>query len=81
MRRHGDFELTQRPGGSIERWVVAEHEHRTPNYELGTTNPHHPPPTIYLYGSMRLSFGASCSATSRVPRILRFDFVVLLVRI
>src|SRR5688572_13591548 len=29
---------------------------------------------------MRRSFGASCSATSFVPRACRFDFVVLLVR-
>ena len=36
--------------------------------------------TRYLYGSIRCSFGASCSDTSRVPRICRFDFVVLLVR-
>src|SRR5215471_10702657 len=35
----------------------------------------------HLYGSIRSSFGASASDTCSVPRMWRFDLVVLLVRI
>src|SRR4030095_7062207 len=36
--------------------------------------------TFYLYGSIRSSFGASAGDTSFVPRMWRFDLVVLPVR-
>src|SRR5207253_256180 len=35
---------------------------------------------FYLYGSIKLSFLASASDTTFVPRLWRFDFVSLLVR-
>src|SRR5688500_2680306 len=36
--------------------------------------------TFHLYGNIRCSFGASPSETCLVPRLWRFDLVVLLVR-